>query len=160
DQLSPRGGKTGAETNDGAAQNVTLRAELLPFSIRTVTPSTAGNKGLASLQIDGAKFDQNAAVKLVGAGGVEITPVQMAAETSRIAAIFDLTNRPIGTYDVVVTNPNAATTTLVSGFQIVPNGGYQLRTSIVPPTPTRGGVTKRIVFTAHNDGLNDALNVP
>lgn len=160
EQLSMRGGKTDAENSGGAAQNVTLRAELLPFSIRTVTPSTAGNKGLASLQIDGAKFDQNAAVKLVGAGGVEITPVQMAAETSRIAAIFDLTNRPIGTYDVVVTNPNAATTTLVSGFQIVPNGGYQLRTSIVPPTPTRGGVTKRIVFTAHNDGLNDALNVP
>lgn len=159
------GNKAAAEKKEQAAelapQNVTLRAELLPFTIRRVSPESAGNAGIASLQVDGAKFDANASLKLVGSGGLEITPAQMAAGPTRIAAIFDLTGKPAGSYDVVVTNPNSQSTTLEDGFEIVEGGGYQLRASIPPgPTVGRGGLTQRFTFTAHNDGINDALYVP
>ena len=159
------GNKSAAEKKeqgtDLAPQNVTLRAELLPFSVRRVSPESAGNAGIASLQVDGAKFDANASLKLVGTGGIEITPAQIAAGPTRIAAIFDLTGKPAGDYDVVVTNPNSQSTTLEDGFEIVEGGGYQLRASIPPgPTVGRGGLTQRFTFTAHNDGINDALYVP
>ncbi|MBX3265900.1 MAG: PD40 domain-containing protein [Acidobacteria bacterium] len=158
------GNKAAAEKKEQgsnlAPQNVTLRAELLPFTIRRVSPESAGNAGIASLQVDGAKFDANASLKLVGSGGLEITPAQMAAGPTRIAAIFDLTGKPAGSYDVVVTNPNSQSTTLEDGFEIVEGGGYSLRVSIVPPTATRGGITKRVTVSVANDGSNDALNVP
>lgn len=159
------GNKAAAEKkeqgSDLAPQNVTLRAELLPFTIRRVSPESAGNAGIASLQVDGAKFDANASLKLVGSGGLEIIPAQMAAGPTRIAAIFDLTGKPAGDYDVIVTNPNSQSTTLEDGFEIVEGGGYQLRASIPPgPTVGRGGLTQRFTFTAHNDGINDAFNVP
>ncbi|MCV5153580.1 hypothetical protein OFC46_27210, partial [Escherichia coli] len=60
---------------------------------------------------------------------------------------------------VVVTNPNNQSATLAGGFEILNGGGHQLRAAIAPRPGFRGG-TQRFTFSAHNDGLNDAMNVP
>ena len=142
-----------------ATEHVQLKAELLPFTVRRVSPTIAGNKGFATLLVEGAKFQPGATAKLVGAGGAEITPQTSEVGESRIAAIFDLNGKVAGAYSVVVRNPNNTTATLTDGFQIVNGGGYRLRGGIVGPSAINH-VRTRFVVTAFNDGLNDALNVP
>lgn len=145
-----------------AAETVRLKAEILPFGVRRVEPSSAGNGGFAALLVEGAKFQTGATVKLVSAGanGTTILPMHAEVGAAKIAAIFDLSGKAAGDYSVVVQNPNNQTATLNSGFHIQNGGGYQLRGDIVGPSALRGGRTVRYIFSASNDGANDALNVP
>lgn len=142
-------------------QNITVKAQIIPFSITKVSPNVAGREGYATLIVEGAKFESGATVKLVGTDNSEITPVQAKVATAKIAAIFDLKGKPAGFYDVVVKNPNGETTMLADGFKIVSGGGHSLRQNILGARSLRdGGQTVRYTFSAINDGLNDALNVP
>ncbi len=151
------------ETKDATqpelVQNVVVSAELMPFGVRSVSPESAGNRGYASLEINGAKFREGATALLVGPGG-NISPIGHAVGTSRIAAIFDLRGRAAGEYDVVVRNPDNSTAILEDGFEVEDGGGYYLRSSIVDPVPLRGGTRSRITYSVSNDGRNDARNVP
>lgn len=149
------GGSVSAPT----AESVTLKAEIVPFSVRRVSPTTAGNKGLATLLVEGAKFQPGATVKLVGANNAEILPKTTEVGASRIAAIFDLNGKAAGTYSVVARNPNNQTATLSDGFQVVNGGGYRLHGGVVGPNAV-DHVRTRFVVTAVNEGLNDALYVP
>lgn len=142
-----------------AEQAVILKAEILPFSIRNISPAVAGNKGLATVVVEGAKFKPGATLRLVGPGNVTLTPIDSDNSTSRFAAIFDLKDKPVGHYDVVVRNPDTQTATLSNGFRVVTGGGYALRSGVIGETEIRPG-RKRYIFSASNDGLNDALNVP
>lgn len=165
ESFAPNFDKTPAKSNGVnptvPSQNVTVKAETLPFSIREISPTIAGNQGATTLVIEGAKFKPGATVKLVGANSQEITPAQTRVSSSRIAAIFDLREKPAGVYDVLVRNPDGEATTLAAGFKIVSGGGHSLRQSIVGPRSLRvGASTVRYTVSAHNDGLNDALSVP
>ncbi len=143
-------------------QNITVEAKILPFSIRTIEPETAGNGGYATLLIKGAKFEQGATVKLVGPTGTEILPVMHRVSTAKIASLFDLKSKAPGIYDVVVTNPGGATTQLADGFTITAGGGHQLSEFTQGPRAYRAGLGGRFRYTlsARNDGNNDAINVP
>lgn len=149
----------GTEKSSKFGQNATISAEIVPFSVRSVSPESAGNAGYASLQIEGARFAPDAIVKLVRSGQ-EIVPVGHAVGAARIAALFDLRGKPAGDYDVVVTNPGNSSAILESGFEITNGGGHELRVAVLNPTPTRGGVRRRFTFSVANDGRNDARNVP
>ena len=140
-------------------QNVTIKAEILPFSIRNISPAIAGNSGLSTVVVEGAKFKTGATIRLVGQNNVELSPVDGDNSSTRFAAMFDLKGKPAGFYDVVVRNPDNQTATLASGFRIVNGGGYALRSGLVGESEVRPGTT-RYIFSASNDGLNDALNVP
>lgn len=146
--------------NSPEAENVQLKAEILPFGIRRVSPTTAGNQGFTTLLIEGAKFQTGATIKLVGANSLEIVPVQARVGTARIAAVFDLNGRPAGDYSIVVRNPDNQTTTLTNGFSITNGGGHRLRVGIAAPDSGRPGVYARFTVSIANDGLNDALTVP
>lgn len=144
------------------AQNITVTAQILPFSIQRVLPEVAGNEGFATLVVEGAKFQQGASIKLVGANNDEITPIKTSVATAKIAAVFDLKGKAIGDYDVIVRNPDNQTATLADGFEIVRGGGHSLRPNIIGPASLRNtfGGRVRYTFTASNDGLNDAMFVP
>jgi len=140
-------------------QNVTIKAEILPFSIRSISPAVAGNSGLSTVVVEGAKFKAGATIKLVGQNNLELTPIDGDNSSTRFAAMFDLKGKPAGEYSVVVRNPDSQTATLANGFRIVSGGGYSLRSGLVGESEVRPGTT-RYIFSASNDGLNDALNVP
>lgn len=143
------------------AQNIQLEAKILPFSIRKISPETAGNLGYSTIIVEGAKFQTNATVKLVAANNSVLAPVQAKVAASKIAAIFDLKNAAPGDYDVIVTNPNNHATASATKFKIVRGGGYALRETITGPSALRPVVgSARYTFTTANDGLNDAVNVP
>ncbi|HEY8562947.1 MAG TPA: CARDB domain-containing protein [Pyrinomonadaceae bacterium] len=143
-------------------QNITVNAQIIPFSVRKVSPTEAGNEGFATLIVEGAKFQTGASVRLAGANDAQILPVQAKNTSTKIAAVFDLKGKPAGDYTVVVTNPDNQTTALNNGFKIVQGGGHSLRTSVLGPGAVYTPVPSRQRFTvsASNDGINDALNVP
>jgi len=143
-------------------QNITVTAQVLPFSIQSISPEAAGNEGFSTLIIEGAKFQTGATVKLVSGKNNEIQPVMHRVSTSKISALFDLKGKSIGDYDVIVTNPGGATARLNDGFTIQNGGGHSLRESVVGPRSfySQTLANPHYTISASNDGLNDALNVP
>lgn len=145
---------------EGSPENVTVKAEIVPFNIRQVSPSQAGNSGFTTLTIDGGKFQTGATVKLVDQVGSEIIPSLTKIDRSQIAALFDLRQRPTGTYDVVVTNPGGDARTLSDGFRIVAGGGHQVSVSVSSLGSVRPNTYGRFTVSVRNRGFNDALLTP
>ena len=73
----------------------TLTATTLPFSITSVKPDQGGDSKYVTVTIEGAKFDDNAIVKLSRPGIAEYEPLNyLVVNSTKIVAIFDLTNAP------------------------------------------------------------------
>ena len=89
--------------------------------------------------------------------GVELIPTNTQAETSRLAAIFDLRGKPAGTYDVVVRNPDGQIKTLSNGFTIVQGGNHNISVKVNGPGNVRPDNYGRFTVSVRNNGLNDAL---
>lgn len=143
-----------------AAQAVTLSAELIPFSIRTASPGTAGNGGYSMIAVRGAKFQEGATLKLVGTEG-EIVPVQnYFFNPTDAAALFDLRGVAPGNYQLILTNPDSQSAVWPEDFVITQGGGERLRTEISGPTEVRGNFFTRYTIAASNEGKNDAIAVP
>jgi subtilase family serine protease len=151
-----KAGDSPPKENNSLAENVTIKAEILPFDIRRVAPSQAGNGGYAALTVEGAKFQSGATVKLVRQG-IELLPLNSRAETSRLAAVFDLRGQATGAYDVVVRNPDGQTKTLTAGFTIVQGGGHDVSVRVTGPDSVRPDNYGRFTVSVQNNGLNDAL---
>lgn len=93
--------------NQPSGTATTIRADALPFGISDVVTDRGGDSRYVTTTIYGAQFDQNAIVKLARPGIEERQPVRYEViDSTRIVAIFDLTDAPHGLYDVQVTNPN------------------------------------------------------
>ncbi len=94
-----------------AGTAATLRADLLPLSITSVTPDQGGvgddDHRWVTVDIEGARFAAGALVKLSRPGVFEIEPErwQVLAAT-HIRAVFDLRHVPMGLYDISVINPD------------------------------------------------------
>ncbi len=94
-------------------QNVTVRAELIPFGITSVSPNRIGDNGQVTITLKGGRFEEGATVKLFG-GGTTLTAVRVIrVDSSTLKARFSFNQVPLGPYDVTLTNPggNAATST-------------------------------------------------
>lgn len=142
-------------------QNISVKAEVLPFSIHSVYPERAGNAGIAFIDVIGAKFEEGSTIKLIGKGGAEILPRETMRSSTVVTGVFNLTDKTPGHYTVQVTNPDEETTELENGFEIVNGGGFSLHESVDGPRSRNPFTTRlRYTFTARNDGLNDALFVP
>lgn len=142
------------------AQNITVEAKILPFSIRKVSPEVLGNAGYGTIVVEGAKFQPGATFKLVKQGSPDVVPTKQRAQGNRIIGMFDLKGKSAGDYNVVVTNPDAQTATLEDGFEIANGGGAaEPRISISGPGAARGG-RLRYTISMSNDGLNDLYMVP
>ncbi len=99
-------------------ENATIKAEIIPFGIRSVAPTRIGDNGQVTITIKGAKFQNGATVKLVQ-GATELTAAKMIfVDAATVKARFQFTNAPHGLYDVVLTNPNNQSTTAAQSVTI------------------------------------------
>ncbi|MCW9030677.1 MAG: hypothetical protein OQK58_04255 [Gammaproteobacteria bacterium] len=90
----------------------TLIAESVPLAITSVSPDQGGDSRWVTIDIEGAKFDPQALVKLIRPGIAEYEPSSYEVlDSAHIRAIFDLTDAPHGLYDVKVINPDGSSTT-------------------------------------------------
>ena len=88
-------------------------------TISSILPVEGFNNGSLLAEISGANFEPGALVKLVGAGQVEIPGLNIKIRNPRqITCFFDLNKKPVGSYDVIVINPNSQKSILSSGFKV------------------------------------------
>jgi subtilase family serine protease len=85
---------------------ITVLARLLPLAITNMASDVGGDGKYVTTTITGARFHEDAVVKLARPGFAEYEPVTYRVISStKIMATFDLTGAPHGLYDVRVTNP-------------------------------------------------------
>ncbi|MFN3875138.1 MAG: T9SS type A sorting domain-containing protein, partial [Flavobacteriales bacterium] len=94
-------------------------SELLVFTgLESYSPDRAG-QGLVNMQVYGGSLTSATVVRITGTGGTftgSIASVNLA--NSVITASFDLTDAPIGVYDVEVDIPGQGTVTVADGFTV------------------------------------------
>jgi subtilase family serine protease len=88
------------------SENVTVKAEIIPFSITSVSPNRIGDNGQVTITLKGAKFAEGATVKLVQGNTVLNAAKIILIDNATVKARFYFTNAPHGTYDVIISNPN------------------------------------------------------
>lgn len=116
------GGGGGVTTTDPFS----IKAEIVPFSIRSVSPNRIGDNGQVTITIEGAKFSDGTQVKIVK-GATTLTPTEVwAVDSATLKARFFLTNAPHDTYDVMLTNPGNDSTTLSQVLTIEPATGMRV----------------------------------
>jgi hypothetical protein len=115
---------------DGAASNTinfTVGGTTTGPQIISVNPAGAINTGPASFTVAGSGFKSGCTVKLARSGQSDIAASSVSfVSSSRVDCAADITGAAAGTWDVVLTNPDAAKATLTGGFAITTQG----------PTPT------------------------
>ncbi len=99
-------------------QNVTIKAEVIPFGITSVSPNRVGDNGQVTITLKGARFEEGATVKLVRGATILDAANNIRIDSSTVKARFLFTNAPRGIYDVVLTNPNGQATTRAGAVTI------------------------------------------
>ena len=109
-------------------QNISLLAQKISYSIRSVNTNEGGNTGIVTIKIRGAKFEPNMQISLqsVSLGTIAASSVQYVNSTT-IFASFNLSGKTIGKYNVIAKKIQGDTTSLSNGFTIIDGsgGGFQ-----------------------------------
>lgn len=86
----------------------------------SIKPSRGGVGGLVTVHITGIGFKQGATVQLAKSGETNIVASQVSVETNgtSVEAMFDLHGKVLGSWDVVITNPDTNTVSSPGGFVV------------------------------------------
>ncbi|MCU1267467.1 MAG: Na-Ca exchanger/integrin-beta4 [Acidobacteria bacterium] len=164
-------------------ENVSIRAEVLPFGVSSVTPGKGGSGGNATVRIQGAQFRDFVRAPNSSFAGMEIRLTKGSAEIlpiwahvdspSEVVLTFDLRDAQIGLYNVELRNyeyremPDPSDGLLKSqlvlageavypnGFEVVSNRGSNLFYKLHLPSSARVGSKFGIPLEIRNDGTND-----
>ncbi len=137
-------------------QNITTKARILDFEIRSVTVNQGGNTGTVTVKVEGAKFTDNMTLKLQDASLDTITGMQLVyVDPATVFITFDLDGAPLGVYDVVASKPNGTSVALNDGFTVETSTGELLLTDIRHPSQTRFNRIVAITIEFTNGGNID-----
>lgn len=110
-------------------------SKLLVFTgLESYSPARAG-QGLVNMQVYGGGLTNATVVRITGPGGTftgSIASVNLA--NSVITASFDLTDAPIGVYDVEVDIPGQGTVTVADGFTVEGPQYPECRVEVLGPS--------------------------
>ncbi len=143
----------------GDNQPITLYAEIIHFQIRSVEANEGGSGGPITVQLNGAKFTNNMDLYLKGNGTSIQANALLYVDPTKVFATFNLSNAPLGLYDVVAIKSNGDTATLKNGFKITTKSPFGLVTSVKAPVRMRRGTIDIISVQFANDGNVD-LPIP
>jgi hypothetical protein len=131
-------------------------------SISGIEPDQGADDGAVTAVVAGVGFLSGATVELVRSGETDIVGTQpvVAPDGRSVAATFDLAGAAQGTWDVVVTNPNATGATLPASFAIAGGAPQQLRVDILGPALIRPNRTKSFDIVIENLGNRDVVALP
>lgn len=100
--------------------NASFNALNLTPVISSISPSSGNNTGPVSVTINGANFQTGAVASLEKTLQTDISAESLTVVNSgKITCSFNLTNKVIGQWDVVVLDPDGTSGTLAGGFTIV-----------------------------------------
>ncbi len=140
-------------------QAITLRAEVLPFTILHVQSPSGGNSGNVTVKLSGSLFTEGMTASLKK-GDTVITASQVYFTNSTLAyATFNLRGKALGVYDVRLKKGDTATAVLERGFSIVPTNNGGLLTGSGPNTGGSGSGNEPGCDPGAPSGLNSQLVV-
>jgi Tol biopolymer transport system component len=127
-----------------------------------LAPVRGGDTGQVSVVLSGIAFAAGVDVRLRRAGQPDVvaTAVRVRSGGFALDAVFDLTGKADGAWDVVVTNPGAASVTRPGAFTIEPGQAPQIWVGFAGRTNIKGGVPQSLTFVYGNRGNDDAFGVP
>lgn len=131
-------------------------------AIGTLSTSTGGNTGDATVTITGSGFVSGATCTLVS-GGTTITATSGVVNSTGtgITCSFALNGAAIGSYDISVVNPNGGGTfTKQGGFTVEAAIGPKVWVNIVGRSVVRFNAPTIYTITYGNTGDTDAVVVP
>ncbi|MDZ7849076.1 MAG: hypothetical protein U5L96_21455 [Owenweeksia sp.] len=137
-------------------QDITLKAEVLPFSILRIAPGSVG-QGLVTTAIEGAGFRDSAIVSLEDGAGVTVASASISnfINSTKVEVLWDLTSVATGTYDVVFTNPDNSSTRLNNGLEVQSSTGFLTNMHVNAPPMLRTGKSGFYTFYIENSGNVD-----
>jgi parallel beta-helix repeat protein len=133
-----------------------ISAEIVPFSIRSVSPARIGDNGQVTITIRGAKFADGATVQLVRVGAATLTAARVwKTDNATLKARFFFTNAAHGAYDVVVSNPDGNTSIAEQATTIETSTGYLPAVTMITERQPRTGRDDYSFATVRNTGNID-----
>ncbi len=140
----------------GTSESYTIQANLIPFSIQSVSPGQAGT-GPVTLQISGAQFNFGTTFQLRNSGGTVVNATRTLLQDSATAfATFDLSGKELSTYDVWAVQPDTTTTRLLAGLTVSDAKPSVAQVSLVPPRAVLVGRPGTLTISYSNPGNTDA----
>jgi parallel beta-helix repeat protein len=120
-------------------------------TVTAITPSSGANTGPVSItNLAGTNFVSGATVKLTKSGQTDISGGSVAfVSSTKLTCTFPLTGAATGTWNVVVTNPDAQSGTLTNGFTVTAPAAAPTVSAISPDTGT-WGQTLSVTITGTN----------
>ncbi len=140
------------------AENFTVSARALTFSLTSVSPGVVASTGSATLELSGGMLSQSATYRMIGSGGVSRTATSVFLDTpSRVYTTFSLAGLSAGSYGIQVSQ-GGNTVTLNNALTVqpvLPQG--QIEYSLDVPTALRPGWTGTVTVNYRNTGTSDAV---
>ncbi len=96
-------------------------------TVTSIAPDEGENTGSVAVSVAGSGFQSGATLRLRRAGQADIVATGVTVSAAEISGTLDLTGRATGSWNVVVTNPDAQSGTLPGGF------------TVTAPAPTEQG---------------------
>ncbi|MCB0170919.1 MAG: Ig-like domain-containing protein, partial [Anaerolineae bacterium] len=143
----------------GSGNTFTLATELLDFELLEAGPAQGGKDGRVTLQLGGAALGPNVKAALDdGTTRVEAVAIYWFSP-SEVYATFDLTDVPLGNYDIRL-EEGTQTATLPNGFEVVPPIPGEVLVQMNAPgslRPGERGVLSIAYFASGNNDLTPPL---
>ena len=142
--------------NSTTHEEFDLTITRLPFTLTSVSPSSAGNVGEVTFELEGTKFTHCSAVELVSGGTVVRSAVELRPGTDGTAmATFDTAGLAPGEYALRVTDHDGASSE--QPLTVVAGAGARVDATLRGPSPVRRDRNYVLYVNYGNSGDTDGI---
>jgi len=120
-----------------APSDYTISANLLPFDIYGITPSSGGNAGEVTTLVQGSQLTSATVAKLALEDTIITGNTQELSNSTEMFVTFDLKDSPIGLYDVEIEKPGEDPRILENAFEVISGTGSLLEARLIAPQQVR-----------------------
>lgn len=146
-----------ADSLDNPGVGVTISANPVEFSIKSVSPRSIGNTGSATLEVNGAALGEHLDFELVATTG-EVYPASSVYATNSLQAFptFPLNDLPHGNYKVRARS-GAALIESIDSVEVTETIPAELEVNMVADDNVRAGRNAQLNFSYQNAGNVDLI---
>ncbi len=138
-------------------QNITLKAEKLPFAILAVQSNSGGNIGNVTIKMSGSLFNNTMIAKLAKPGTTIYSSSVYFVNSTTVFATFNLQGKPLGLYNVSLHKADSSVATLTNGFTVANANNGGILTGGGPNTGQTGSGNQPGCDPGTPSGLNSQL---
>ena len=154
-QLEYYGVNVIGSTPVGDEQSIMIQADVLPFDLRSISPTYGGNTGKVTIELTGSKFSLDMTVQLMNTEETIFADTVYFQSFYKAYATFDLTDKPVGMYTVIISSLCEGDAYLEDAFEIRQGEPERLSTNIIYPNSPRPNRNIILMFEFGNTGNVD-----